>query len=395
MSTNRRGFLQTAALTAAALGLGRGALAAQGARRPPVPASANRLRLLILGGTAFLGPAVVEEALRRGHTMTLFNRGKTNPGLFPALEKLEGDREKEGDIQVLEGRRWDAVIDTSAYVPSHVEAAASLVAETAKQYVVLSTVGVYADHSVPADESSPVAKVTDEFLASVKTIKESLANYGGMKALCEKAAETVMPGRVTAIRPGLIVGPRDRSDRFTYWAVRVARGGELLAPGDGADPVQWVDVRDLANFVLDCIEQELTGTFNAISPAGRYDMEELLHGLKGSFWTDARFTWVPADFLEKHEVQGWTHLPVWVPREGEYAAFHLVNTDKAVAAGLRFRPLAETARDTLAWFNSTRPADYEFGKRAGISREREAEVLAAWHSRDAESDAPGAAAGSG
>jgi 2'-hydroxyisoflavone reductase len=205
-----------------------------------------------------------------------------------------------------------------------------------------------------------------------------------MKALCEKAAEAAMPGRVTTIRPGLIVGPLDRSDRFTYWAVRVARGGEVLAPGDGTDPVQYVDVRDLATWILDCIEKPTIGVFNAITPAGRFNMAELLHGMKGALTTDARFTWVGADFLEAQEVEAWTHLPVWIPATGEHAAFHLVDTSKAVDAGLRFRPLAETARDTVDWFDRERGAGYEFGTRgAGLSREREAELLKAWHDRAA------------
>jgi 2'-hydroxyisoflavone reductase len=314
--------------------------------------------------------------------MTLFNRGKTNPGLFTNLEKLKGDRE-EGDIESLREKKWDAVIDTSGYVPAHVEATASLLAENVRQYVFLSSVSVYADHAISADETSPVAEVPEGFPESVKTIRESLAHYGGMKALCEKVAEVAMPGRVTHIRPGLIVGPRDRSDRFTYWAVRVARGGEVLAPGDGADPVQLIDVRDLANFVLDCIEDQVTGVFNAISPAGQLSMAEMLYGIKGAFTTDARFTWVDADFLEAQGIAAWTDLPVWIPSKDEYTGFHRVSTEKAVAAGLEFRPLADTARDTVEWFNETRPSSYEFGEKgAGISREREAEVLEAWRTKD-------------
>jgi 2'-hydroxyisoflavone reductase len=346
----------------------------------------KKLRLLILGGTGFLGPATVEEALKRGHTMTLFNRGKTNPDLFGELERLKGDR--QDNIDALKGRRWDAVIDTSAYVPSHVEATASLLADNVRHYVLISSVSVYADHSVPnADETAPVVELTDEVVATMKTIRESLAHYGGMKARCERAAETAMPGRVTNIRPGLIVGPRDPSDRFTYWPVRIAEGGEVLAPGDGTDPVQFIDVRDLAEWIIHCIEGTITGVFNAISPAGRFTMAEMLHGIKGAFTTDSRFTWVEAEFLESAEISAWRHMPVWIPAAGETAGFHLVNTEKAAAAGLEFRPLADTARDTVAWHNEARPADYEFGRRAGISRQREAEVLKAWHERKPEADA--------
>lgn len=380
MTTTRRDFVRSASIVTTGLSLA-------GASRVPAVAGdePSGLNILILGGTGFLGPAVVEEAVRRGHQMTLFNRGKTNPHLFPDLEKLRGDREQ--GIQALEkavdeGRRWDVVIDTSAYIPAHVEASSRLVAEFARQYVILSTVGVYGDHSIPADESSEVAIVDDEWVDGIKTIRDSLENYAAMKARCEKAVENAMPDRVTVIRPGLLIGPMDRSDRFTYWAVRVFRGGEVLAPGDGTDPVQLVDVRDLAIWILDCIEDNLTGVFNAISPKGHWTMAEVLHGIKGAFSTDARFAWVDTDFLEKQEVAPWTDLPVWIPAQGELAAFHLVNTEKAVAAGLRFRPLAETARDTVTWCNETKGADYEFGDRAGISRDREVALLNAWHARN-------------
>jgi len=380
MPTNRREFIRTASLVTAGLGV-----AGRTVAEATDGDAKTGLDMLILGGTGFLGPAVVDEALRRGHSMALFNRGKTNTHLFPELEKIRGDREQGiGALEtaVADGRRWDVVIDTSAYIPGHVEASAGLVTEFARQYVILSTVGVYADHSVPADESSAVAVVDDEWVAGIRTIRDSLANYGAMKARCEEAAERAMPGRVTAIRPGLIVGPMDRSDRFTYWAVRVARGGEVLAPGDGTDPVQLIDARDLASWILDCIEGQVTGVFNAISPKGRWNMVEMLAGIKGAFNTDARFTWVDTEFLEQLEVAPWTHLPVWIPAKDEYAAFHLVSTEKAVAAGLGFRPLADTARDTVAWCNEAKGADYEFGDGgAGISRQREAELLRAWHGR--------------
>jgi hypothetical protein len=181
-----------------------------------------------------------------------------------------------------------------------------------------------------------------------------------MKARCEKVAEAAMPGRVMVIRPGLLVGPMDRSDRFTYWAVRVARGGDVLAPGTGTDPVQLVDVRDLASWMLDCVEGEVTGTFNAISPRYSWNMVEMLSDIKGAFTTDARFTWVDAEFLEEHGVESWTHLPVWVPTVGEYAAFQLASSERAVKAGLRFRPLADTARDTVAWCHEAKGEDYDF-----------------------------------
>jgi 2'-hydroxyisoflavone reductase len=400
MTMSRRSFLGTAAAGCAIGATGRAAFAPPirgpfPGRAPDRPGRSGRpLKLLFLGGTGFLGPATVELALARGYEVTLFNRGKTNPDLFPGVEKLRGDRHEPESLKVLEGRRWDAVIDNTAYVPAHAEASARLLADCVRQYVLISSVSVYADFSTPyADETAPVIELTEEEIASVKTIRESLAHYGGMKALCELAAEAALPGRTTNIRPGLIVGPRDRSDRFTYWPVRVVRGGEVLAPGDGTDPIQLIDVRDLAAWILHCIETEVFGVFNAISPAGQLTMAGMLYGIRAAFVTDARFTWVDADFLETAGVSAWTDLPVWVPAVGEYAGFHLSSTAKAVAAGLTFRPLAETARDTYAWHRENRPADYAFGDgRAGLSPQREAEVLKAWHERDAaENAAPEAA----
>jgi 2'-hydroxyisoflavone reductase len=375
-------FLKHSTLVTAAACATRGATLASGGAPP---SGGSSLRILILGGTGFLGPALVRDATARGHLLTLFNRGKTNPHLFPDVERIRGDREQGIDglsEAVAGGRNWDIVIDTSGYVPSHVRTVAELLAGRARQYVYLSSVGAYADHSIPADEDSPLVKADPEWVAGVRTIRESLANYGAMKGLCEVAAEEAMSGRALVVRPGLIAGPGDWSDRFTYWAVRVARGGEVLAPGDGSDPVQWVDVRDLASWILDCIERGVNGVFNAICPPDLFTFAELLHGMKGAVWTDARFTWVAPSFLEASEVQAWTHLPVWLPAVGETAAFHRVSTKRAVDAGLRFRPLAETARDTVAWLGEEKGADYDFGERAGLSREREAALLAAWHARE-------------
>ena len=382
MSTSRRAFLKHSTLVTAAACATRGATLANGAEHR---AAGPSLRILILGGTGFLGPALVRDARARGHAMTLFNRGKTNPHLFPDVERIRGDREQGIDglaEAVTAGRTWDIVIDTSGYVPSHVTAAAGLLAGCARQYVYLSSVGAYADHSVPADETSPLAEADPEWVAGVRTIRESLANYGAMKGLCEAAAEVAMPGRVLVVRPGLISGPGDWSDRFTYWAVRVARGGEVLAPGNGSDPVQWVDVRDLASWILDCVERKLNGVFNAICPPDLFTFAELLHGIKAAVWTDARFTWVAPAFLEERDVQAWTHLPVWLPGEGETAGFHRVSTARAVDAGLRFRPLAETAGDTVRWHREQEGEEYDFGERAGLSREREADLLRQWHARE-------------
>ena len=252
MTTSRREFL---GMTAGAW-LGAGTIGQRDDRRAPEPKT-----ILMLGGTGFLGPQTVEAALRRGHKVTLFNRGKTRPGLFPDLEKLQGDREKD-DLKALEGRKWDAVVDTSANVPRWVKKAAAVLGPNVGHYIYISSISVYADTSKPGiDESAPVATIDDP-----TTEKIDGRTYGALKALTEKAAETAMPGKVAVVRPGLIVGPEDPSDRFTYWPVRVARGGEVLAPGSPDDPIQLIDVRDLGEFLVRLIEGRTTGVFNALGP---------------------------------------------------------------------------------------------------------------------------------
>lgn len=261
------------------------------------------------------------------------------------------------------------------------EATAGIASEFARRYVLLSTISVYADHSIPhADANSPVRVITDEVADGAKTIREAIqTDYGALKARCEQVAEDMMPGQVTVIRPGLISGPGDFSDRFGYWAVRTARGGEVLAPGDGSDPVQYIDARDLANWVIHCIEEDVSGIFNAITPPGRFDMAQFLHGIKASVVTDASFTWASREFLEENQVPPWTAMPVWMPAVGEMAGFHLARSDDAEAAGLTFRPLAETAADAIAWYAETYPPDYDWLRGTGLKAAREAELLAAWH----------------
>jgi 2'-hydroxyisoflavone reductase len=331
-----------------------------------------KLRILFLGGTGFLGPHTVRAALARGHELTLFNRGKTNPGLFADVENLRGDR--DGDLEALEGRSWDAVIDTSGYVPRIVGDSARLLAEAVQQYVFISSVSVYADFSTPgADESAPLGRLDDE---SVEEITGE--TYGPLKALSERAAEAEMPGRLTVIRPGLIVGPGDPTDRFTYWPVRVARGGEVLAPGDSATPVQLVDVRDLGAWIVHCVEAHVLGVYNALSPAGAWSMGDLLDACRNAAASDAKFTWVDAAFLEAQGIAAWSDLPVWLPAEGEYAGSGRTSAAKAVAAGLGFRPLRTTAADTLAWWQAERAGD-DPKLRAGLDAARERAVLEAWH----------------
>jgi 2'-hydroxyisoflavone reductase len=399
MTTSRRAFLQTtAAGLAASASLSSVAFGQSGGMPASDSKSAGKadkpLKILFLGGTGYLGPHTVRHLMARGHEVTLFNRGRTNPHLFPDLEKLEGDR-REGELEALEGdRTWDAVIDTSAYYPRVINEAMDILADRIGFYVMISTLSVYADHSQPyKDETAAVGTIEDETVEQVTGL-----SYGPLKALCEQAAEERLPGKVANLRPGLIVGPGDPTDRWTYWPVRVQQGGEILAPGDGSDPVQIIDVRDLARFMVHCIEQKHAGVMNIVTPPNYLKMNTMLHGCKTAIFNDASFTWVPAEFLVEQGVQAWQHMPAWVPSEGEYAGFGLVKTDRAMKAGLTITPLATTVRDTLDWYDDlpaeehhrleadttyasseTAPEERASMRRAGLSHERETEVLAAWH----------------
>ncbi|MGZ3405708.1 MAG: NAD-dependent epimerase/dehydratase family protein [Polyangia bacterium] len=362
--TSRRRFLQGSLAAAAAMTLSRNSHAAPRARPK---------KILILGGTAFLGPALVAAARAHGHTLTLFNRGKTNPGRFTDLEQLHGDR--DGHLEALAGRKWDVVIDDSGYVPRHVKDSATLLGPNVGHYVFISTISVYADESNPVDENAPLAKLKEP------TEKVTGESYGALKALCEEAAAAAMPGRVTIVRPGLIVGPDDPSDRFTYWPVRLARGGEVLAPGAPSDPVLYIDVRDLANWIVWCIvEKHILGTFNALGPAGKFGIGDLIDGCNKGVGGTGTLTWVDADFLEKHDVHAWADMPVWIPPVGDGKYSGLVSRDRAVKAGLTFRPIAETARDTLAYWKSL-PEERRAKPRAGLQPDKEKAALAAWHAR--------------
>jgi 2'-hydroxyisoflavone reductase len=366
----RRGVMKGAAALGSLWAMG---CAATKSAEREVPAV--KKRILILGGTSFLGPALVERARSRGHTLTLFNRGKTRPGLFPQVETLHGDR--DGNLRALEGREWDAVIDTSGYVPRVVRASAELLAPRVGHYLFVSSISVYEDTRAGGlDEDAPVATVADE------TTEDVSQHYGALKALCEKAAEAALPGRVANVRPGLIVGPDDPTDRFTYWPVRVARGGEVLAPGTGEDPVQFIDVRDLAAFLVGLVENRDVGVFNATGPLEMLSMRGLLEACRQAHGGTATFTWADTAFLEAQKVRPWSDLPVWVPQATELGGISRVSHARARARGLGFRPLEQTVRDTLAWFH-TLPPERQAKLRAGLSAEREREVLAAWHQRPA------------
>ncbi len=332
------------------------------------------MRLLILGGTVFLGRHLVDAALERGHTVTLFNRGQHNVDLFPSVEKLRGNR--DGALDALRGRSWDAVIDTCGYFPRIVRASAEMLKQAVDHYTFISTVSVYAEvKQASIDENAPVATLEDE---SVEQITEE--SYGALKALCEQAVEHAVPGRALVIRPGLIVGPHDPTDRFTYWPNRIARGGEVLAPGNATSRVQFIDVRDLAKWTVQMVEAKGTGLFNATGPAHALTMEQMLDACRKVSRNDAHLTWIEEKFLLDAGVEPWIEMPLWVPEKEDAFGFMQIHCARAIAAGLAFRPLPDTIRDTLAW-DAARSPTHEW--RAGIKADREAELLDAWRKHPA------------
>jgi len=360
------------------------AMAAGGAVAAALPVFGRKiepLRILILGGTRFIGLHMTALALARGHSVTFFNRGRTKADRFPQVERIHGDR--NGQIDGLKGRAWDVVIDNSGYVPRIVKLSAELLAPQVRQYVFTSSISVYPDFSVPRDEKSPVGKMPDE---TVEKIDET--NYGPLKALCEQAAERALPGRTTVIRPGLIVGPDDNTDRFTWWPARAARGGEFIAPGAPTDPFQVIDARDLAAFTLNAVEKNITGTYNLVSNVNDFKFGELTSACIASARRQAkpaqtpRATFLPADFLEAQKVEPWSEMPAWLPAKGDEAAFAGTSNVAARAKGLKITALARTVDDTLAW-HLARPAEEREKLKAGIAPEKEAAVLAAWKARPA------------
>jgi 2'-hydroxyisoflavone reductase len=375
--------LSAAALAGSAVGIRPALAAGSAASAAGSPKPRKPLRILILGGTGFTGPHQVRYALSRGHQVTLFNRGK-QPHEWPgAVEELLGDR-NTGDLKSLAGREWDVCIDNPTTLPFWVRDAGRVLHGKVKQYIFISTISVYADNLKPADETAPVASYPGKD-AMAETMESLHANgelYGPLKALSEKEAEVQFPGMVTVIRPGLIVGPGDETDRFTYWPVRLARGGEYLAPGDGSDPVQIIDARDLAEWTIRMAEARTFGTFNATGPQHPLQMKEMLSGITAAIHADAKPVWVSTDFLEAQKVEAWSDMPVWVPARGETAGFAKRSIRKAIAAGLTFRPLNTTAADTLAWFKQQTP-ERQAKLKAGLTAEREQEVLSKWKAKSA------------
>jgi 2'-hydroxyisoflavone reductase len=328
----------------------------------------------VLGGTGFLGPHMVREALRRGHKVTLFNRGRSNSTLFPDLETIKGDR--DNGLDGLKGRSWDAVLDNSGYVPRHVQDSARLLAKHCDRYVYTSTVSVYADFSIQNLESSPLATIADE------TIEEVTGEtYGPLKALCEKRVTSeIAADKLTIIRPTYVCGPGDHTDRFSYWPIRTRKGGEMIWPGKPSDVIQIIDVNDLANFTLDCVDRKLSGAFNAVDPAGEYTMGDLLADSQAITATSVDPVWISEEFVYEKELAGSRALPIWSPTGGEHGGSGTFSGVAARAAGLHNRPERETARNLLTWWD-TLSEERRTNMKAGLSAEREAELISLWKAR--------------
>ena len=338
----------------------------------PVFAKAKSLKVLILGGTGFIGPHFVDALTAGGHKITLFNRGKRDPEVRPGIEQLLGDR--NGEISSLQGHDWDVVIDNSGYTPSQVKATAELLKDHVRKYIFISSVAVYADFAKAGiDEDYKLAELKDPTSEVVNG-----ETYGGLKVLCEKVVETTYGKRATLIRPTYIAGPGDHTDRFTYWPVRVSKGGEMLAPGTPSDPFQYIDVRDLAGFIRTCVEKDVNGKFNVCSPQGAVTMGSLLDEAKRITGANTTFVWATPAFLEANGIIGekaeGNLIPIWEPPTGDEAGLLLVSPARAEKKGLKFRSLETTIRDTLEW-QKKRPEDKQVLK-AGLTMQKEAELLA-------------------
>ena len=424
MSMTRRNLHRRDVLRGALAGAVLGAVPVSACTRPQPGAPPNvpvarKKRILILGGTGFLGPKTVAAAVARGHEVTIFNRGKREK-ILPLEVKVEhlygnrdpdlpADDERGADGKLLHpdagpkglaqlvGRRWDVVIDNSGHYPRMVTASAQLLAKQADQYIYISSISAY-DVNPPSggDEATALATLADP---TVETMGKDFENYGGLKALCERAAAAAFPGHTAIVRPGYIVGPGDPTDRFTYWPIRIAGGGEILAPGAPDDPLQWIDVRDLADWLVTLAEHGTAGTFNAIAPGSPARWGDVLTTCVDASGGAAKLVWVPVTWLEQHEVAGEDSFPIWVPPVGKFAGFHRWSNDRAEAAGLTFRPIADTVKAILAWYpgeverrvrvtrelaeaakakGQPAPAGDPSALRAGPPRDRELALLAAW-----------------
>ena len=333
------------------------------------------MRILILGGTGFIGPHQVEYAMSRGHNVTLFNRGKTNPTLFPTVEKLIGDRNAPDGYAALKGKTWDVVIDNPTQIPRWVRDAGEALKGSAKKYVFVSTLSTYKTRAKIGMTEADSAMLNEPAAADAEPPK---ASYGALKVRCENDAKAIWGDRALIVRPGLIVGPGDLTDRFSYWPIRIEQGGEILAPGTPNDAVAFIDQRDLTEFMIRLCEQNATGTYNVVGPGSTLTIAEMLYGCKAVTTSSARFTWVDADFVLQNKLRPYGDLPVWMPPRGDSTGWARMDCAKAKSAGLTFRPLAETARDTLAYYHSESP-ERQAALKAGLPPEKERDVLAAWH----------------
>ena len=380
--TDRRTFLKMSALAGGALGVG--VTPSSSPRRSRAPRAGTPLDILILGGTGFTGPEQVEYATARGHRVTLLNRNKTRPDFFKGrVQQLVGDL--NDDVSALGGRTFDVVIDNPTTLPAWVRNAARYLAGNTTHYIFISTISVYPDNSVPGQDETAATTTMPADLDPYTLDRANAGKYyGALKSFSEREVASHYPGMHTIIRPGLIVGPLDRTDRFTYWPYRIDKGGEVLAPGTPNDPVQFIDSRDLAEWTIRMAENRVFGTYQATGPAASLTIAEMLYGIKAITTAGAQFTWVPADFLEQQKIRGWRDMTVWLPPTGDTAGFSRRNVAKAVAAGLTFRPLAVTAKDTLEWNRTRAEAERTAlaeGSVGGISAAREADVLAAWKAK--------------
>jgi len=395
MST-RRTFLKWSAALGGAFGLGPLSIRSAGATSSEATPSTRRrdvgrakvpLNILILGGTGFTGPEQVEYAIARGHRVTLFNRNKTRPDFFQGrvAEELIGDL--NNDTSALQGKKFDVVIDNPTTLPAWVRNAAKYLAGNIKHYMFISTTSVYRDESqIGIDENSPTTPMPPDLDPYTLDPAHASRFYGALKTRAEQEVATLYPGMHTIIRPCLIVGPLDRTDRFTYWPARIDQGGEVLAPDKPDDPCQFIDSRDLAEWMIRMAEAHELGLYNAIGPAKPMTIAEMLYGVKAITTAGAQFTWVPWEFLQEQNVRPWRNMTVWQPPYGRTAGYQRRNAAKAIAKGLTFRPLAVTAKDTLDW-HKTRPEKEQLatlnGEINGLSMTREAEVLAAWKAKKA------------
>jgi 2'-hydroxyisoflavone reductase len=348
--------------------------------QPTSNAAPRRIKLLILGGTGFIGPHQVRYAVERGHEVTIFNRGRSAPGVFQGVEELTGDR-STGDLNSLAGRKWDAVIDNSASradAPMWVKDSAGMLKDAADQYLFISTRSVFSDLSkVPGTVDAPLLNKTN----TPNWREGQPFPYGLAKALAEAEVRAAFGNRSTIVRPGLIVGPGDDTDRFTYWPVRIERGGEVLAPGDpNVDRVQVIDVRDLCEWAVRLCEAKTYGTFMGVGPENGRSMSEFLYGIAGATTAPLTWTWIPREFLATQGMRAYQEMPVWRPPTPGYEGFARFDLSREVAAGLTFRSLADTTLATLAFHHSREPAR-KAKLSAGATAEKEAAVLKAWHAR--------------